>query len=287
MLEMAWTLLSQRQFEEAGDLFEKIITLNNWSHATYFFLVAGCRFSSGDLKRTQECLDRLPALFEKRKKSGRELPTETFIRKKVEFYKAKQKRLTGKEDNFAQAIKISPAEELGLVWNNHNRIGASVALENIKEWLALTPRINKLNEPMDAMPAAAGGQPELDSDDEVAVRALLVGVNYRTAGQFQESRIFLQDAVARQGHLKTSTWVGPMASFELGVLELRIVELKERDGNVSNPKEEWGKALKAAETRIEESLALIASGVDLGNRLDTRINMLKDEMAAKKEMVGI
>ena len=86
----------------------------------------------GNRKKAQELLDACPALTEKRKLGAtKHLPTEIFILRKckstllrmvnksykalnvpvaVEFYKEKQRRRTGSEDHYAEAIKISTAE---------------------------------------------------------------------------------------------------------------------------------------------------------------------------------
>lgn len=81
-----------------------------------------------DYDRTQKLLDKIPGQLDKRKLSGRDMPTEAFIKKKcssfisilltyngphietVAFYKRKQARLGGDENRFVEAIKISPAE---------------------------------------------------------------------------------------------------------------------------------------------------------------------------------
>lgn len=208
----------------------------------------------------------------------------------VAFYKAKQLKRTGSEINFVEAIRISPAEEMAIFWNNHGRINASIAQSHIDEWTALTPRVTSHNEPADPMPAPAGFVPDLDSQEELAVRSLLLGIDYRTAGYFGESQIFLLDAVARQGYLNVNTWVGSVANFELAVLGLKACERKEREDQLdreADRRKAWSEAIKAAEKRIEEALSLSSSTVDLSSRLDSRINMLKGEIALKKEKLGI
>lgn len=130
---------------DCADAFLKLTDLNSWSHGTYYFIAAGCHISLSlstelspeekekHLNKAQELLDALPNLLDKRKMGGKDLPTEVFIKKKctsiyqtfdddtdshrcetVTFYKEKQKRRGGDEKNFAQCIKISPAEELGI-----------------------------------------------------------------------------------------------------------------------------------------------------------------------------
>jgi hypothetical protein len=93
----------------------------------------GCYYSLGDMEKAQNLLDAIPDLINKKKISGKDLPTEVFIKKKrmcfpffpsrssffedcfdfpVAFYKEKQTRRTGSEKNCIEAVKISPAEGL-------------------------------------------------------------------------------------------------------------------------------------------------------------------------------
>ncbi|KAL0946369.1 hypothetical protein HGRIS_012600 [Hohenbuehelia grisea] len=114
VFELAWTLLAQRRYQEAADMFIKMTELNTWSHGTYYFIAAGCYISLGNRQKAQELMDRLPTLLDKKKINGKDLPTEVLIKKKLEFYKAKQLRRGGPEQNFVDAIQISPAEEIGI-----------------------------------------------------------------------------------------------------------------------------------------------------------------------------
>jgi hypothetical protein len=96
------------------------------SHATYYFIAAGCHWSLGNYEESQRLFDAIPGLIEK-KIGGKDLPTEVFIKKKgkrfchlsmssfseivtVAFYQNKQKRLGRKESFFVEAITINPAE---------------------------------------------------------------------------------------------------------------------------------------------------------------------------------
>jgi hypothetical protein len=47
-------------------------------------VTAGCYFSLNDYKKTQELLDTIPSLLEKKKLNGKDLPTEVYIKKKCE-----------------------------------------------------------------------------------------------------------------------------------------------------------------------------------------------------------
>ncbi|GLB39315.1 putative protein of unknown function (DUF3808) [Lyophyllum shimeji] len=360
VFELAWTLLGQRRYQEAADMFIKVTELNSWSHGTYYFLAAGCYISLGNTSKAQALLDQVPELIEQRKISGKDLPTEVLIKKKLEFYKEKQKRRGGDEKLYAQCIKISIAEELGLFWNTHARIERRLALKHIRDLSALTPVVSVsianaatptptplsplprphrtpqavfgFSHDLRPMPSSAhhrsssshstprnsasidstrstatgpvegnpNGLPDLDTPDELAVRHLLVGVCERTAGQYEEARTNLKAACALHSQVRVSTWVGGVAMFELAVLDLKEVEAKEEEarfnGSVGNGAgvheavkrlTQWDKATKSAGKKLDAAMALAGSSVDLSSRLDSRVSMLRDEIAGKREALGI
>lgn len=115
VFELAWILLSHREYVEAAKQFLYITEINTWSHATYFFLGAGCYWRVGEYKEAQRLLDAIPAAIDKRKIGGKDLPFEVYIKKKLAFWKAKQLRLTGSENNYVMAISINPAEGVAYV----------------------------------------------------------------------------------------------------------------------------------------------------------------------------
>ncbi|TFK18910.1 hypothetical protein FA15DRAFT_627434 [Coprinopsis marcescibilis] len=142
LFELAWTLLGQRRYQESADSFMKITELNTWSHATYYFLSAGCYFALGKLDQAQALLNAIPGLIDKKKVGGKDLPTEVFIKKKLAFYRENQARRGGDEDRFIEAVRISPAQELAIFWNTHARIDKAIAKEYIAEVVNLTPALN-------------------------------------------------------------------------------------------------------------------------------------------------
>ena len=102
--------------------------------------------------------------------------------------------------------------------------------------------------------------------------------------------------------MKVSTWVGGVALFELAVLALKQAQArtegvpgvdaaqsdvgKDELGEAES-REVWLAAMKEAEGRLEKALALATQQVDLSSRLDSRIAMLKDEIAMKREMLAM
>ena len=233
----------------------------------------------------------------------------------VQFYKEKQQRKTGSEAKFAESMRISPAEELGickccsipiysvsmfmisisLVWNTHQRIGKDVIQQHVNELYSYSPAISIKSSlaPSDA-PAA---NDDLDTPDEAAIRSLILGIIHRTAEDFDASRAFLKDAISLHNAVQISSWVAGVATFELAVLDLKQVEAKiKSEGGDANVKgvevitEEtrvlWLKAFRNVDEKLDEALKLSGQSVDLSSRLGMRVAMLRDEMALKKENIG-
>ncbi|KAJ3882225.1 hypothetical protein F5051DRAFT_394876 [Lentinula edodes] len=192
LFELAWIHLSQRHYMESAAAFLKLTELTGWSHGTYYFIAAGCHISlalsdnvlpyekENHLNKAQGLLDAIPSLLDKRKIGGKELPTEVLIKKKLAFYKKKQRRLGGDEAKFVECIRISPAEEMGIFWNTHNLISPSLAKAYIKDWSALSPPLG-IDSPYMADPISST-TPDLDTPDELALRFLLLGIAHRSIG---------------------------------------------------------------------------------------------------------
>ncbi|KAF8470491.1 hypothetical protein DFH94DRAFT_771559 [Russula ochroleuca] len=242
VFELAWVFLAQRRYEDAAKMFVQMTEINTWSHATYYFIAAGCHWSLRNLKEAQRLLEATPAQIDKRKVGNKDLPTEVFIKKRLAFWKAKHLKRTGSEDDWVQSISISPADEMAIFWNTHGRITPAVAQAHIAELLSVTPPV-ALPTPFASIPPPASNnshdssddpdtstpvpaplhiRPALDTPDEHALRSLLLGIMHRAAGHPSEARVFLRDAHTRHAKIPTSgsTWIGGVALFELAVLEL-------------------------------------------------------------------
>ncbi|KAH9066161.1 hypothetical protein EDB87DRAFT_691104 [Lactarius vividus] len=233
VFELAWVFFSQRRYEDAAKTFMHMTEVNTWSHATYYFLAAGCQWSLGNFEEAQRLLEATPAQIDKRKIGNKDLPTEVFIKKKLAFWKAKHVRRTGSEKDWVRSISISPAEEMAIFWNTHGRITPVVAQAHIVELLSLSPPVTLPSPISPAPPDDAQARPPLDTPDELALRALLLGITHRAAGHPTEARRFLRDAHARHARIPSagSTWIGGVALFELAVLELREAHRLEHEGS--------------------------------------------------------
>ncbi|KAG1827373.1 outer membrane protein Iml2/Tetratricopeptide repeat protein 39 [Suillus subaureus] len=285
--ELAWTLLSHRRYEETAKQFLDITRLNSWSHATYYFIAAGCYFSLKDHDRAQNLLDKIPEQLDKRKLSGRDMPTETFIKKKLTFYKRKQARLGGDESRFVEAIKISPAEEIAIFWNTHARIESSVAIAHIQEWSSLTPAITDIESKYLVKQVPKTDTDDLDTVDELAIRSLLLGIVHRTLAEYAAARAFLLDALNRAPNVEISSWVGGVTAFELAVLDLKEADVKAADMKPEEAMTMWEGVLAGAGEKLDQAYAMSTKQTDLSSRLDSRIVMLRDEISDKRGLLGL
>lgn len=145
---------------------------------------------------------------------------------------------------------------------------------HIAEWSVLSPSTTGTASPKP-------GHVNLDTPDELALRALLLGIVHRVAGRFSSSRSFLADAHDRRAAITVSTWIPGVAMFELAVLDLKEAEARQ------SAKDAWVMALSAASDKLDQAMALATSSTDLSSRLDSRIAMLRDEIATKREMLGM
>ncbi|KAF7313045.1 hypothetical protein MKEN_00989500 [Mycena kentingensis (nom. inval.)] len=294
VFELAWTLLAQRRYAEAATAFVKLTELNSWSHATYYFIAAGCYGALGDKAKAQELYDALPELLgsKGKKVGGKDLPTEVLIRKKLEFYKEKQKRRGGDPAKFGEVVCISSADELGIFWNTHQRIGDDIAEAHIKELAALTPPIALVGATSPYLAAVSDGHagganashPDIDTPDESALRALLLGILHRTLRLWEPARVLLE--VARDTQAKVSTWIAGVANFELAVLELKWAQAEAEEKGDTNDKSIWAWRLAGADAHLDAAQVFAGKNeIDLSSRLDSRIALLRDEIAKKKAVV--
>ena len=224
---------------------------------------------------------------------------------------------------------------MAIFWNTHGRITPQVAQAHISELLSLSPPPTLPSPITPTVPSSPSthARAPLETPDEHALRALLLGITHRAAGLPAEARRFLRDAHARHARIPStgSSWIGGVALFELAVLELREAQRGEREGEgegegegesgsgsgTSSSEEghagggggvrelrlrvdalalgiggqpearaRWEKVLKDATALLDSAMSLSGAEVDLSSRLESRIAMLRDEIALKREMIG-
>ena len=126
---------------------------------------------------------------------------------------------------------------------------------------------------------------DLDTLDELAIRALLLGINYRTRAGYETARGYLAEAQGYQ--VSVSTWVAGVALFEMAVLDLKETEARTRGIVGDERKRTWTNTLKETNQKLDHALNVSGSSVDFSSRLESRVSMLRDEIAAKAVIEGI
>lgn len=175
-----------------------------------------------------------------------------FISRKVQTYKAKHARwiASGRisaDSKYWEVIRVSPASELGLFWNTNGRAKSAAVQSQINHLISFSPLpkfgpgpIPSSQTPLPS-PSISAAQSttslsttasrvalyDLDTIEEIETRGLLLGALYRSLGELEISRSFLQAVIAKESVLKEETWVVPFATFELAVVECQVGDREE------------------------------------------------------------
>ncbi|ORY89442.1 mitochondrial outer membrane protein IML2 [Leucosporidium creatinivorum] len=319
VFELSWCYLSAAEWIKAADSFERMCTLNNWSHSTYLAISSGCLIDLSIEQRTPEVekritdiFNKLPSLFGQKRLLGEPPTTEIFITRRLEADKAKHARWVAagrlpKDSPFWKAIRITFAMVLGNFWASvGNRSPPPAMHHQIAHLSAFTPlpaclpseATTGLATPAFTPPTVDSAALDLDTPDELAMRDILLGVLYRSLGtvvSFATAKSLLQSVVKRGRDLgaqgvKEEKWVVPFALFESAVVECKEGELAEKEvrlqgGAAKEVKKVWEARIKKAEKLLEEVFLVVE--YDLKSRLESRVIMLRDEIAAKSKKLGL
>jgi hypothetical protein len=203
-------------YKHTAEAFEKCITLNNWSHALYWYI---CGASYVELYRrakttnpeaaktyaaeAEEFFKKVIPNTGKKKFMGRQLPFDIFVARKVQKWEARAKEWNC---DFIDAIGVSPCEEMIFFWNGAKRMRndhLEVSLENLA-WSE----------------SAANSHWDKEGLDEKSILVLLRASTLRNMGRTTEAKALLQkeiipvDRILFKGPLKDN-WTAPCARYEM------------------------------------------------------------------------
>ena len=218
--EKALDAMYLHRYEMCADLFIQCVSLNNWSHALYYYIAGVCHVAlyrdskqsdpasaQAHAQRATELLKQVPKHAGKKKFMARQLPFDIFVVRKINKWEARAKDWAVP---FIDAVGVSPLEEMIYLWNGYKRMAgahleASLASLRWSEDPALNPLWAR------------------EAPDERAVLAVLRAAVLRSLGRFDDAkRILQQDVIAHdkalfKGHLRDD-WTAPTACYEMGVL---------------------------------------------------------------------
>lgn len=167
-----------------------------------------------------------------------------------------------------------------IVWNVHQRISVETAEAHIRTWIAISPNVTIGASNIQFPSLSSKGVYDLDTPDELALRSLLLGVVHKSLSRFSEARTFLLDVGQ---HSVEAKWFKVLALFELAVLRLQETDREQSASSIGN-RDLWDSALRDAVDFLNKA-ADICTTTDVSSRIESRISMLRDEIALKRKRV--
>ncbi|TDZ39192.1 Inclusion body clearance protein iml2 [Colletotrichum spinosum] len=224
--ELALAAMSHQDWDLMQKTFLRCLELNDWSHTLYYYM-AGCAelemyrdaVHAGEgrdedeirrrKKKVEELFRKAPTVAGRKKFMARQLPFDVFITRKVKKWedRAKESKI-----DLADAIGVSPAQEMVNLWNGTKRMNEVELEQSIKSlaWERCTA------------PAEAVKKMQ-KTPDEASIRSVTLAAIYRTQGRFDEGREILQNEVLNQDRsafkgLTKDEYPMPMAHYEMGAI---------------------------------------------------------------------
>lgn len=283
MFEKALDFMHSHQYALCSTSFINCISMNNWSHALYYYIAGAAQVElyrqhkTSDpaaaevyAKKAAELLKVAPNHAGKKKFMARQLPFDVFVSRKIKKW---EQRAQDWSISLVDAVGVSPLEEMIYFWNGYKRMDTE-QLQQSLERLAWS-------EDTTVNPTWTREGP-----DEKAILALLRGATLRNLGRLAEARKIHRIGVLDvnrhelKGGLKDD-WTAPVAHYEMGVI--CWVERAEAAPD--------GKGLNAEEALVRESESWIdkAAGWEsygLDARIGLKIATAQDTLKKWREKYG-
>ncbi|KAI9873268.1 MAG: Mitochondrial outer membrane protein iml2 [Pleopsidium flavum] len=217
MFEKSLNAMYSHRYELCAESFIKCVSLNNWSHALYYYIAGSAHIelyrrlkytnsasATKHASKAVEYLREVPKHTGKKRFMARQLPFDVFVYRKIQKWEQRAKDW-GVE--FVDAVGISPIEEMIYFWNGYKRmdehqLDISMAALN---W-SPNPNLNP-TWPRETL-------------DENAVHAVLRAAVLRNFHHHAEARTILKqevlvhDRALFKGHLRDD-WTCPTAHYEM------------------------------------------------------------------------
>lgn len=305
--EYVWFLMSQGRYLDAGIGFCEMLRLNGSSRNLLRLMIAGCYIRAGYTELAQETLKQIVASMEKKKNDGHKTDSNSipnvFLNHWMELWEEKRAR-RGDDAELVDVISVNPVDELVIVWDNFYRNTSDNTQAIVCELCVWKPRIHIHDssiaqyegvsikeEKEDSFEDLAESNMDLNTPDERASRWLILGTLYGTRGESETARSYLRDAMEGET-VWIKTWISPLAAYELAVVDLREAEAgdtgaKEGEQETAQArKERWRQAFLRATSSLDRCATLVA-GTALAGRLESKVDLTKDEIAQRRAMLGL
>ena len=228
MFEKSLDAMYMHDYTLCSDSFIACVSLNNWSHALYYYIAGAAhvelyrhyqtsspKAASIHAKKATELLREAPRHAGKKRFMARQLPFDLFVARKLNKW---EQRAREWNIDLVDAVGISPIEEMIYLWNGYKRMDSS-----------------HLNASLTALAWSedkSSGRSWADQyADERAILSILRGVIYRNLGHWESATEALENGVlsidkAELKGVHKDDWTAPAAHYEMGV----ICWMRRKDG---------------------------------------------------------
>ncbi|KAL9613645.1 MAG: hypothetical protein Q9167_001821 [Letrouitia subvulpina] len=283
MFEKSLTSMYIHNYTLCSKSFIKCVSLNNWSHALYYYIAGAAQvelyreYKTTDVSKAKEHAEKAteymtmaPKHAGKKKFMARQLPFDVFVTRKISKWESRAKEWNC---DLVDAVGVSPLEEMILFWNGYKRMNPE-QLRTSLERLAWSE---------------STGNPhwKREGRDERAVLAVLKAATLRELNRWDEAERILNAEVlsVEKSELKGALrddWTGPCAHYEMGVLcWMRRKEVQSSTNNVSGKSgDDW---VRKCEEWIEKAAKW--ESYDLDARIGLKVTTAQDTL--KKYWQGV
>lgn len=218
VFERSLNLMYLHSYEKCAESFLHCISLNNWSHALYYYIAASCHVelyriarTTGDSTSAEKHAAEAERLFKivpehigKKKFMARQMPFDTFVARKLEKITS---RAASMNCSFIDAVGVSPIAEVTYFWSGYQRMAGpqlQIALQRLA-W--------STNQPSWAT----------EQQDERAIHSLLTATCYRFSDRVPEAISALNAGALAQTMAALrpcpfpDTWTVPVGHYEMAV----------------------------------------------------------------------
>ena len=242
VFEKALDAMYSHRYELCADSFILCCSLNNWSHALYYYIAGACHVelyrnakaasnpvaAEKHSTKANELLQKIRAHAGKKKFMARQLPFDVFVVRKLSKWEARAKDWNAP---LIDAIGVSPIEEMIYFWNGYKRMNTAQLQESLDtlSWSEDPTR-----------------NPHWSREglDEKAILAVLQAATFRNLGRCEDAKTILKQKVIVhdrslfKGALKDD-WTAPVAHYEMGANFWMQRRGDEGDGELVREAEAW------------------------------------------------
>lgn len=276
MFERALDAMYIHDYTLCATSFLACVTLNNWSHALYYYIAGAAHLElyrqhkTSDPKLAATHADKATEYFHtapkhagKKKFMARQLPFDLFVTRKINKWETRAKEW---KISYIDAVGVSPVEEMIFLWNGYKRMDEEQLNGSLRA-LAWSDRQDSGNQTW-----------EKEGADEHAILAVLRCATLRNLRRWDEaisiiqSKVLAVDKAELKGGNKDD-WTAPAAHYEMGV----ICWMRRREAG-GKEEEDY---IKECDMWVEKAARW--EGYELDARIGLKVATAQDTLRKRRE----